>query len=157
MTQTEANASPKDAALKLADALNELLESFEKDGKFCKSSSIRNELYDRLKQTLEESKEALSQQSNERVESVAVMELYTDGWDLVEGIDTDWLESLPFGTKLHTTSPQEQRSCDMRTWVGLTTDEYDAAIVMDSIEAAVTFVEAKLKAKNGFLKEKNNG
>lgn len=96
-TQTE--------ALKLADALNELLESFEKDGKFCKSSSIRNELYDRLKQTLEESKEVLSQQSNERVESVAVMELYTDGWDLVEGIDTDWLETLPFGTRLFSHPP----------------------------------------------------
>jgi len=57
-TQTE--------ALKLADALNELLESFEKDGRFCKSSSIRNELYDRLKKTLEESKETL--QSNEQVD-----------------------------------------------------------------------------------------
>jgi hypothetical protein len=35
-------------------------------------------------------------------EPVAVMEFYTDGWDLVEGIDTDWLETLPFGTKLYT-------------------------------------------------------
>jgi len=58
MTQTE--------ALKLADALNELLESFEKDGRFCKSSSIRNELYNRLKQTLEESKEDLAQPEQER-------------------------------------------------------------------------------------------
>jgi hypothetical protein len=37
----------------------------------------------------------------ERGEPVAVMELYTDGWDLVENIDTDWLETLPFGTKLY--------------------------------------------------------
>ena len=59
MTQTE--------ALKLADALNELLESFENGGKFCKSSSIRNELYDRLKQTLEKSKEALAQPEQEPV------------------------------------------------------------------------------------------
>lgn len=48
-------------AKKLANALNEILESFEKDGKFCKSSLIRNEFYDRLKQTLEQSKEAIKQ------------------------------------------------------------------------------------------------
>lgn len=36
-------------AMKLAlEALDELLESFEKDGKFVMSSSIRNELFDRL-------------------------------------------------------------------------------------------------------------
>lgn len=41
-------------ALKLAlEALGEILESFEKDGKFCMSSLIRNELFDRLKGTFE--------------------------------------------------------------------------------------------------------
>ncbi len=50
----------------------------------------------------------------EKQEPVAVMELYTDGWDLVEGIDTDWLETLPFGTKLYT-HPQPKRE-----FVGLT-------------------------------------
>ena len=134
MTQTE--------ALKLADALNELLESFEKDGKFCKSSSIRNELYDRLKQTLEESKEALAQSNQERnfcsrcgkrfgsndwdvhtctppqpeQRPVVVMELYTVGWDLVENIDIDWLESLPFGTKLYAHPPVQK--------LGMTEDEF---------------------------------
>ncbi len=44
----------------------------------------------------------------EKQEPVAVMELYTDGWDLVEGIDTDWLETLPFGTTLYT-HPQPKR------------------------------------------------
>lgn len=48
----------------------------------------------------------------EQGEPVAVMELHTSGWDLVENIDTDWLETLPFGTKLYT-KPQQ------RTWAGL--------------------------------------
>ena len=41
-------------------------------------------------------------------EPVAVMELHSGGWDLVEDIDTDWLETLPFGTKLYTT-PQQRK------------------------------------------------
>ena len=42
----------------------------------------------------------------EQGEPVAVMELHEGGWDLVEDIDTDWLETLPFGTKLYTTPQQ---------------------------------------------------
>ena len=41
-------------------------------------------------------------QKQKQGEPVAVMELYESGWDLVENIDTDWLETLPFGTKLYT-------------------------------------------------------
>jgi hypothetical protein len=44
----------------------------------------------------------------EKQEPVAVMQLHTDGWDLIEGIDTDWLEMLPFGTTLYT-HPQPKR------------------------------------------------
>ncbi len=47
-------------------------------------------------------------QKQEQGEPVAVMELYESGWDLVENIDTDWLETLPFGTKLYTTPPQHK-------------------------------------------------
>jgi PIN domain nuclease of toxin-antitoxin system len=52
------------------------------------------------------------QPKQEQGEPVAVMELHKSGWDLVEDIDTDWLETLPFGTKLYTRPQpkQEQRS-----------------------------------------------
>jgi hypothetical protein len=48
------------------------------------------------------------QPKQEQGEPVAVMQLHTDGWDLIEGIDTDWLETLPFGTKLYTHPPQRR-------------------------------------------------
>jgi hypothetical protein len=41
-------------------------------------------------------------------EPVAVMELYASGWDLIESVDLDWLQTLPFGTKLYTTPPAAQ-------------------------------------------------
>lgn len=47
---------------------------------------------------------------------VVVMELYTVGWDLVENIDIDWLESLPFGTKLYAHPPVQK--------LGMTEDEF---------------------------------
>jgi hypothetical protein len=40
-------------------------------------------------------------------EPVAVMELYASGWDLIESVDLDWLQTLPFGTKLYTTPPAQ--------------------------------------------------
>jgi hypothetical protein len=61
---------------------------------------------DELKEENKNLKEALAKQ--EQGEPVAVMELYTDGWDLVENINTDWLETLPFGTKLYTTPKQRK-------------------------------------------------
>ena len=210
-TQTE--------ALKLANSLNELLESFEKDGRFCKSSSIRNELYERLKQTLEESKEALAQPEQKPVaygmwdtmigcggrmmcvrldkgqdgctvplytttppvptaqskqeknfcqrcgkqlgkndwdihtctppqpkeleqKPVAVMELYTDGWDLVKGIDTDWLETLPFGTRLFshppvTTAQPEQEPASGLTPKGYFIKGWDARGVLEGLKGSV--------------------
>jgi hypothetical protein len=88
----------------------------------------------------------------EQGEPVAVMELYTDGWDLVENIDTDWLETLPHGTKLYTT-PQQ------RTWVGLTDVEWMNIVNKDQAwfgqrpdevaHEVAKLVEAKLKEKNG--------
>ena len=85
-------------------------------------------------------------QVSDKSEPVAVMELYESGWDLVEGIDTDWLETLPLGTKLYTT-PQQ------RTWVGLTDDERLEAAEIDGADEwfwkVCKAIEAKLKAKNG--------
>ena len=57
-------------AMKLAlNALGEILESFEKDGKFCKSSLIRNELFDRLKATSDKCK-AIAEAEQEQGEPV---------------------------------------------------------------------------------------
>jgi hypothetical protein len=64
----------------------------------------------------------------------------------------------------YTHPPQEQQSCDKRTWVGLTDYEIgvcstEAAINRsEMVGGAVTFaraIEAKLKQKNGFAEEKN--
>jgi hypothetical protein len=74
-------------------------------------------------------------------EPVAVMQLHTDGWDLVEGIDTDWLETLPFGTTLYT-HPQPKRE-----WVGLTPHERMMCRSYD-VDEAIAKTEAKLKEKN---------
>ena len=63
-------------------------------------------------------------------EAKPVMELCEDGWNLVWGIDTDWLETLPFGTKLYIAPPQ-------RTWVEV-----------ESIKWEGTKLMAKLKEKN---------
>ena len=49
-----------------------------------------------------------SYKSHNFKEGKPVMELFEGGWDLVVGIDTDWLETLPFGTKLYTTPPQRK-------------------------------------------------
>jgi hypothetical protein len=48
---------------------------------------------------------------SDKSEPVAVMELYESGWDLVEDIDKDWLETLSFGTKLYT-RPQPKQEQD---------------------------------------------
>ena len=56
-TARKPNVMTNQEAMKLAlEALGEILESFEKDGKFCMSSLIRNELFDRLKVTFDECK-----------------------------------------------------------------------------------------------------
>jgi hypothetical protein len=82
-------------------------------------------------------------------EPVAVMELYASGWDLIESVDLDWLQTLPFGTKLYATPPAAQRQ-----WVGLTDEEIQTA--WDSVMDGAVFtrkevykaIEAKLKEMN---------
>ena len=51
--------------------------------------------------------------------------------------------------------PEEQQSCDKRPWVGLTDEEINAAAACQSWKPFARAIEAKLKAVNGFLKEKN--
>jgi hypothetical protein len=67
-------------AMKLAlDALGEILESFEKDGKFCKSSLIRNELFDRIKATFDKCKSVVDAEKQEQGEpSLVQTEATTD-------------------------------------------------------------------------------
>ena len=61
-----------------------------------------------------------------------------------------WHEpALPMGTKLFTHPPQEQQSCDKRTWVGLT-DSQRKEIERQSVyvDGAIRITEAKLKEMN---------
>ena len=61
-----------------------------------------------------------------------------------------WHEpALPVGTKLYTTPPQEQQSCDKRTWVGLTEEEFQWIYDNGRTPAGMMeIVEAKLKELN---------
>ena len=61
-----------------------------------------------------------------------------------------WHEpALPVGTKLYTTPPQEQQSCDKRTWVGLTEEEFQWIYDNGRTPAGMMeIVEAKLKQLN---------
>ena len=75
---------------------------------------------------------------------VAVMELYTDGWDLVEGIDTDWLETLPFGTRLFSHPPvttaqpePEQEPASGLTPKGYFIKGWDARGVLEDLKGSV--------------------
>ncbi len=85
MTQTEALK----LALEAADELEWFLESGYEHGR--EGPPRVHRLIAKIR--------ALSAQPEQK--PVVVMELYTVGWDLVENIDIDWLESLPFGTKLY--------------------------------------------------------
>ena len=62
----------KEAMRMALEALGEILESFEKDGKFCKSSLIRNELFDRIKETFDKCK-AVVEAEQEQGEPVGKM------------------------------------------------------------------------------------
>lgn len=64
---------------------------------------------------------------------------------------------------VYTTPPQEQQSCDKRTWVGLTDEEIEevweqveSSDFLDCVHPLAQAIEAKLKQKNGFAEEKNN-
>jgi len=79
-------------------------------------------------------------------------------------------QNIPVGTLLYTTPQKEQRSCDKRPWgkpwVSLTDEDissvlsnlqvmYNRPPTTDSRAVFARAIEAKLKAVNGFLKEKN--
>jgi len=82
-----------------------------------------------LENQSEQPKQEQRSDSEQLGEPVAVMELHEGGWDLVEDIDTDWLETLPFGTKLYTT-PQQRKPLTFERvyelWLArFDTNEYD--------------------------------
>jgi hypothetical protein len=72
-----------------------------------------------------------------------VFELQESGWEII--CDLDWIQTLPFGTKLYTTPPAAQRP-----FVGLT-DEERTEIRREHYARTLPLmdaVEAKLKEKN---------
>jgi hypothetical protein len=85
-------------------------------------------------------------------EPVAVWELQEGGWDTIA--DADWMETLPFGTKLYTAPPRKE-------WVVLTDAEIEEAwgntpMMLNARDGGARKVfahaiEAKLKGKNGAL------
>ena len=102
-----------------------------------------------------------------------VFELQESGWEII--CDLDWIQTLPFGTKLYTTPPaaqqeyergvidgrqmQAQSSVDkavnamsQRQWVGLTDDEID-----DLYQGAGKNDLKRAREIEAKLKEKNNG
>jgi hypothetical protein len=65
--------------------------------------------------------------------------------------DFDYVGKLPDGTySVYTTPPQEQQSCDKRTWVGLTDEE--AEDIVESCDGVGWDVAQVIRKK---LKEKN--
>lgn len=77
-------------------------------------------------------------------ESVAVWELQSDGWNTIA--DPDWMESLPFGTKLYASPPRKE-------WVSLTDHQIDSTLWIGKLttHALRDFahaIEAKLKERN---------
>ena len=101
-------------ALSLAmDGLERILNTFEKDGKFVRSSMIRNELFNEIHLLLVQAKKALAQPARDpeaTVTSESGNPNVTMSW---------WHEpALPVGTKLYTTPPQ-------REWVGLTDEQQE--------------------------------
>ena len=102
----------------------------------------KSEQYEIEKEAITAIKEALAQPEQEPVGIV----------QSAHELNDDWLGKLPCGTKLYTAPPQ-------RPWVGLTQQDID--IAFDDTQEGGGFddfaraIEAKLKAVNGFLKEKN--
>ena len=93
-------------AMKLAlEALDELLKSFEKDGKFVMSSSIRNELFDRLTEVSKQCQaiaEAEKQEQSEPVGEVESSLRFTGGFH----VKLRHTATMPeVGTPLYTTPP----------------------------------------------------
>jgi hypothetical protein len=58
------------------------------------------EFWDRKTKAITACEKALSAQQ----EPVPVFELQKTGWEII--CDLDWIQTLPFGTKLYTTPPQ---------------------------------------------------
>lgn len=88
-------------ALKLAtDGLERILGSFEKEGKFVRSSMIRNELFNEIHLLLVQAKKALAQPAQEPVAYVTGMSF---GRFIVEPLNPAMV--LPVGMALYS-SPQ---------------------------------------------------
>ncbi len=90
----------------------------------------------------------LEQRSIEEMESQEPV-----AWMDADGNVSDNNDHKCFPIPLYTHPPQEQQSCDKRTWVGLTDGEVDDAARYcvksgQSVNAAIRAIEAKLKEKN---------
>ena len=104
-------------ALSLAmDGLERILGSFEKDGKFVRSSMIRNELFNEIHLLLVQAKKALAQPAQEPVAIVNVRPLM--GHESIPQTIIKWKNGRPVAGPLYTAPPQ-------RTWVGLTDEQQE--------------------------------
>ena len=84
-------------------------------------------------------------------EPVAVTQLHTDGWDLVEGIDTDWLETLPFGTTLYThPQPKPEPVSDEERKYNIRLNSLIKQIKQETVALDVTLDEAAVEMLNAF-------
>ena len=100
-------------ALSLAvDGLERILGSFEKDGKFVRSSMIRNELFNEIHLLLVQAKKALAQPAQEPLAWANPNDL--KNFDMKVRTNGGPLHTTP----LYTTPPQ-------RTWVGLTDEQQE--------------------------------
>jgi len=152
-------------AMKLAlEALGEILESFEKDGKVCMSSLIRNELFDRLKETLDKCKAIVEAEKQEQGEPVAWNDRKDEWTDEIAAHHplktkayTQWDTAMAMVGARHSKSALVELVCwllqkstpQQRTWVGLTDEEVkDVWGACSSAESLIKGTEAKLKEKN---------
>ena len=140
-------------ALKLA--LEALEELFDTNGYWWQE--VDEQTLEKIEHSITAIKEALAQPEQELVATVTSESGNAD-------VKMSWWHepALPVGTKLYTTPPQgiyythpqEQQSCDRRTWVGLTDDELEQLsnkwriIYGGHVGDFAREIEAKLKEKN---------
>jgi len=162
--------------LNLVEDTDKILYTFEKDGKFSMSSSIRNELFQEANASLKQVKEALAQPAQEGLLHIDRLDKWLDAsikeraqpaqepvahlweclgrWSAYLAANGEKAEIAPpswlvDAIKNATTPPQ-------RPWVGLTEDEIKKVIAEVSQIPPIDFtsttygraIEAKLKEKN---------
>jgi hypothetical protein len=127
----------KEAMTLALEALGEILESFETDGKFCKSSLIRNELFDGIKATFEKCK-AIADVEQEQGEPAA--KYIGEDWS---GSLVSLYDDIPLNTLLYTTPQPAQKPLTdeqiSKLWCKVSNTDFvtaDTHVFARAIEAA---------------------